>query len=150
MNRPLVATSGNLSGSPIIFADPATKALTRLADYYLTNPRKIVVPQDDSVVQHSAVARQLIVLRRSRGLAPTYLPTPPGLHAGVLALGGHRKSTFTYTHGGNVYVSQPLGDLDSYDAQQNYQRLLAHWLTLFGAQPTVVITDQHPQTTASP
>ncbi len=145
LNFPLVATSGNLSGSPIVFAEPATAALTRLADYYLTNPREIVVPQDDSVVQYSPATRQPIVLRRSRGLAPTYLPAPPGIKEGVLALGGHRKSTLTYTHGGNVYVSQPLGDLDSYDAQLNYQNLLQHWLTLFGSQPAVVVTDQHPQ-----
>ncbi len=145
LNFPLVATSGNLSGSPIVFAEPSADALTRLADYYLTNPREIVVPQDDSVVQYSPTARQSIVLRRARGLAPTYLPAPSGIQEGILALGGHRKSTFTYTHGGNVYVSQSLGDLDSYDAQQNYQNLLAHWLTLFGAPPTVVVTDQHPQ-----
>jgi hydrogenase maturation protein HypF len=144
VNRPLVATSGNVSGAPIVYQDDHD-SLNGLADYRLTHPRAIVVPQDDSVVQYSPQAQQRIVLRRSRGLAPTYVPTRPFPDACVLATGGQLKGTFTYTHRGNAYVSQYLGDLDDYDAQQNYRRVLRHTLRLFGGHPAAVVCDRHPQ-----
>ncbi len=147
MDRPLVATSGNVSGSPIVYTEATAQTqLAALADYRLTYDRDIVVPQDDSVVRYSPEAQQRIVLRRSRGLAPTYVTTSLALPgACVLAMGGQLKSTFSYTHDGHVYVSQYLGDLDSYDAQENYRRVLRHLLTLFRTQPTVILTDRHPQ-----
>ncbi len=144
VNRPLVASSANESSSPIIYQDN-DPSLSALADYRLTHPRAIVVPQDDSVVQYSPVAQQRIVLRRSRGLAPTYVPTRPWADESVLATGGQLKSTFAYTHRGTAYVSQHLGDLDNYDGQQNYRHVLDHLLSVLGSRPEVIVHDQHPQ-----
>lgn len=51
-DKPIIATSGNISNSPIIYDNrKAVKELSSIADFTLTNNRKIVVPQDDSVVK---------------------------------------------------------------------------------------------------
>ena len=146
--RPLVATSGNASGSPILHdeRERALASLSHLADYYLSHNRAIVVPQDDSVVRFSPTARQRIVLRRSRGMAPSYRQTQSWpTDECVLALGGHLKSTFAYIYRGNVFASQYLGHLESYNTQERYQQVLRHLLSIFDATPTVVLTDRHPQ-----
>jgi hydrogenase maturation protein HypF len=48
-SKPMIATSGNLSGSPIIYKDKkAKKKLIGIADYLLSYDREITSPQDDS------------------------------------------------------------------------------------------------------
>lgn len=144
--KPIVATSGNLSGSPIFFEDK--KAMTHLGhfvDAFLVNNREILIPQDDSVVQFTPVYGQRIVLRRSRGYAPTYIHGGfPDWQDSVLAMGADLKSTFSLQHAGNTYVSQYLGDLESYDTQENFEKTLRHFLRLFDARPEQVIVDMHP------
>ncbi|GAB3021372.1 carbamoyltransferase HypF [Spirosoma pulveris] len=143
--KPLVATSGNSSGSPICYTnEQAMDQLPAVADLLLTHNREIVVPQDDSVVRLSPTYRQPIILRRSRGLAPTVMLSDfTQTTANVLALGASLKSTFAWQLRGNTYVSQYLGDLESYDTQTNFRATLDHFLTLFNATPDAVLADQH-------
>jgi hydrogenase maturation protein HypF len=93
--RPLIATSGNISGSPIIYKDAdALQNLVEEADFVLTFERNIVAPQDDSVIQFTE-SGQKITLRRSRGLAPNYFPNPfHSIDGSVLAMGSELKSAF--------------------------------------------------------
>ncbi|MEM9834157.1 MAG: carbamoyltransferase HypF [Bacteroidota bacterium] len=147
VGRPLVATSANISGSPIVYTEEnAERQLSSLVDFRLTYNREIVIPQDDSVFRLSPATCQRIVLRRSRGMAPT-LVLPQSLipERNILAMGSDLKSTFAYTHYGNQYVSQYLGDLASYDSQDSYREVLFHLLKLFDAKPEIILTDQHPQ-----
>lgn len=142
--KPLVATSGNLSGSPIFYTDDKALAnLDGIADLFSTNNRAIVHPQDDSVVQFADSQR--IVLRRSRGLAPTYLPNPfSNSDETIFAAGSDLKSAFAFLTKGNLYVSQFLGDLENFETQESYRHLLLHYLNLFQAQPRTVLVDAHP------
>lgn len=144
--RPIVATSGNISHSPIVFEDEKAKTmLGQLADFTLSNNRKIAVPQDDSVVQFSFFKKKRILLRRSRGLAPALIQ--PGLQLPaqtILAMGAELKSTFGWLHQGNLHVSQYLGDLSHFDTQQHYRLTLDHFRRVFQAQPEVLLCDQHP------
>lgn len=144
--RPIVATSGNISNSPIIYEDDkAVKELHPIADYILDNERAIVAPQDDSVVQYSHWHRQRIILRRSRGWAPTYINAdlqwsiPETLAAGAML-----KSTFSILHRENTYISQYLGDLEHFDTQENYRHCFQHLVQLLEAQPKQIIADKHP------
>jgi len=144
--RPLVATSGNISGSPIAFRDDEARAqLGTVADAFLTHDRAIVVPQDDSVLRFSARQRRRILLRRGRGLAPTL---PPRVGApvvvGVLAFGASLKSTLAWSASGYDYVSQYLGDLESFDTQQNFRRAQAHFEQLLRQRPRELRADLHP------
>jgi hydrogenase maturation protein HypF len=142
----LVATSGNLSGSPIIFEDKmALENLTAVADFVLTNDRDIVTPQDDSVVAFSPFHQQKIILRRSRGLAPSLFVEGLDLPSGnVLAMGASLKSTFCRQHRRNIYVSQYLGDLESYDTQQSFRHALDHLTAVLQTPPDTVLLDAHP------
>ena len=143
--KPLVATSANISGSPIIYKDEeALRRLTGLADLVLTYEREIVVPQDDSVVQRTA-GGQRIILRRSRGLAPNFYPVPFSVSDEcILAFGGELKSAFALQKDKHVFISQYLGNQESLDAQTAFRDTADHLLRLLDAQPGRVLCDSHP------
>ncbi len=145
VSRPLVATSANLSGSPIIYDDQlALDHLGSIADYILTFDREIVTPQDDSVVQLSQNGDR-IILRRSRGLSPNYNPHPfRNLKKRVLAVGADLKGAFAISDREKLIVSQYLGDQESYDSQLAFQHTLEHIQSLYSFKPEVVLADKHP------
>lgn len=144
-NKPLVATSANESGSPIFFEDDqALEQLHGIADYFVVNTREIVVPQDDSVVQFTK-EKHKIILRRSRGMAPTFLPHSLSRENKTwLAMGGDLKSSFALLNQNNVYISQYLGDLENYQTQEAFKHTLDHWQKLLRTTPHRVIIDKHP------
>ena len=145
-NGPVVATSGNISGSPIIYEEvTAHKILSSLADLILDNNRDIVVPQDDSVLRFTATSQQPIFLRRSRGYAPSLIHKAFGhWNKPVLAVGGELKNTFGLIHQGQTYVSQYLGDMKEYLTQQSFNHTLEHLIRLLDFEPDVILCDQHP------
>ena len=145
-DKPIIATSGNVSNAPIVFKDEvALSELNAIADYVLVNNRKIIASQDDSVVSFSRFFKQRIMLRRSRGFAPLYINKNLTLpERTVLALGASMKSSFTLLHHKNIHTSQYLGDTDNYDVQKNFQTQLHQFITLFHAIPQVILTDKHP------
>ncbi len=143
--KPIIATSGNISNSPIVFEDDlARMELSQISDFILSNNRDIVAPQDDSVVRFSTIKFQKIILRRSRGMAPTYvnakldLPDSP-----ILAMGAMLKSTFTLLNQKNIYISQYLGDTDSFLTQQSFKHTLQHFLDILKTKPSVILADKH-------
>lgn len=154
VNKPLIATSGNSSGSPIVFEDEkAVLYLNDIADMIVGNNREIVVPQDDTVVQFSNHFQQKIMVRRSRGFAPTYLVSDSFFqknniltteNQNIIGLGAMLKSTFSWANRGNIYTSQYLGDLADYETQLNFEHTLKHFLNLFDEKPTHLVTDLHP------
>lgn len=143
--KPLIATSANISGSPIIYEDSdALENLFEVADLVLTYDRRIVTPQDDSVIRFTDGGRK-IILRRSRGLAPNYFPHFfPKTRETILATGGELKSAFAIQHKNKVYVSQYLGDQATLESQQSYLHTLYHMSNLLKAKQGVVLIDKHP------
>lgn len=144
--KPVIATSGNISGSPIIYQNhEAKEELAGIADVIIANNREIVIPQDDSVIKFSDLHQQKIILRRSRGLAPTYLDHGLDLpEQNILAVGAQLKSSFAYTNSKQLYVSQYLGDMDNYLTQSHYEKTVEHFFKVFQARPEVIIGDKHP------
>lgn len=143
--KPLIATSANISGSPIIYKDEDALAyLFEIADYVISYNRDIVIPQDDSVMQVSKYSHQQIILRRSRGYAPSFLNYSPQKKDVALSTGAFLKSSFTLAVNGNVFVSQFLGSGESYESQQMYKDTLEHWLKLYDVKPDIILTDKHP------
>jgi len=145
VRRPLIATSANLSGSPIIYEDDqALKYLGNFADYILTFERDIITPQDDSVIQMS-FRGDTIILRRSRGLAPNYHPYPfKNIREPILALGADLKGAFALADNQKLIVSQYLGNQESYDSQADFSRTLEHIQTLYSFKPEKILADTHP------
>ncbi|MEM9821715.1 MAG: hypothetical protein AAF985_11610 [Bacteroidota bacterium] len=60
-----------------------------------------------------------------------------------MAMGAVLKSTFSFLHQNNTYISQYLGDLTHFDSQQNYQQTIEHFLQLFKTQPEIILRDEH-------
>jgi len=145
--RPLLATSGNMRGSPITFAnEQAASTLGTFASHFLLNNRDIQVPQDDSVIRYSQKHHQKIIFRRSRGMAPGFVQdgVATDFDKKVLAMGALLKSTFTIWQRGRCHVSQFLGDTTELDAQLSYERTLNHFIKLLHFTPDEIIVDKHP------
>ncbi len=144
--KPIVATSGNLSGASIVYEDEiAIKELSKIADILLMNNRDIVIPQDDGVVQFSPKYKQKIILRRSRGKAPVYInPELDFSNQNILATGSMLKSVFGLTTHNNIYISQFLGNTESFDAQQNYEKTFNHLVNILQPEIDTVVIDKHP------
>jgi hydrogenase maturation protein HypF len=147
IGRPAVCTSGNLSDEPMCIDDAgALERLGTVADAFLVHDREIVRPMDDSVARVDADG--LVLLRRARGFAPSSFrlrePTPT-----VLALGGQQKSTVALAMGGEVVVSQHLGDLHSAEGAALLERTARDLLAFFGARPDVLACDLHPDFVSS-
>lgn len=139
---PLVATSGNRSDEPI--ATGNTEALERLcgiADGFLLHDRPIARPCDDSVVRLSR-GREL-VLRRARGYAPLPVRVPQPLPP-VLAVGAHLKNTVAIAIGNQVFISQHIGDLDTLEAREAFERAISDLCSLYHFRPEAVACDLHP------
>jgi hydrogenase maturation protein HypF len=145
-SKPIVATSGNLSGDPIEYInEDAAENLRGIVDLLLHNNRRIVTPQDDSVMNISPIKRKRIIVRRSRGLAPALIQQSPlSLDNCILSMGGLLKSSFGLSVHGQVYISQYLGDTDSYLTQKNYTRVMNHFFNVFDVSPEAIVCDFHP------
>ncbi len=144
--HPVVATSGNLSQSPIVYKDEvAQQSLHDIADALLLHNRPIETPQDDSVLAFTPYHRRPVWMRRSRGLAPGFwVPDIPWPKATILAAGASLKSAFALLHQGKVFISQYLGDLEQWEAQRHYQATYQHLSRTLSANPELVLVDAHP------
>ncbi|MDP1581307.1 MAG: carbamoyltransferase HypF [Candidatus Didemnitutus sp.] len=144
MGRPLIATSANLAEEPICTDNHEARArLFGIADFHLAHDRPISRPVEDSVVRET-VCGAPIILRRARGFAPSPLPLPGSLAEVHLCVGAQMKSTVAIAAGAQVICSPHLGDLGSADTQAVFEQTIATLTTLYGAQPTTVVHDKHP------
>ncbi|MDR1067936.1 MAG: carbamoyltransferase HypF [Clostridiales Family XIII bacterium] len=146
---PLVMTSANLSGLPIITEDDEmlrfARGETRLSGI-LYNTRRIAAGADDSVVRVIDGKAQLI--RRSKG----YVPVPVYARGAarltkdvqIYAAGGQLKSAFALSKGSFSYLSQYFGDIDSLESEQVYRENYARMKDFFSIEPEIVVCDMHP------
>lgn len=143
--QPMVATSGNIHGSPIIsHKDQALELISDVADYFLHHDLKISNAQDDSVVKFSFRNKQRVVFRRSRGFAPNYLDYVPENKTKILALGGHLKSTIAFAPNDFLYLSQYLGNLDHFEVYSRFVETIDVFKSIFQEEPDCILVDKHP------
>jgi hydrogenase maturation protein HypF len=141
--RPLVCTSANLAGEPICIDDRELEnRLDGVADLVLTHDRPIVRPIDDSVARIASGDLQL--LRRARGYAPLPLRVRGLGSRSILATGAQLKSTIALAKGGEVVVSQHLGDLSSAESVASMKRTVCDLTRLLEVRPEIVSCDLHP------
>ncbi|SHE58701.1 hydrogenase maturation protein HypF [Microbulbifer donghaiensis] len=146
LQRPLVATSGNLSAEPICYDnDDAIRRLGAIADLFLLHDREIQRPLDDSVVRE--MDGQTVMLRRARGYAPMPIEFPAVSGAqpsDFLAVGADLKSVAGLARGSAAFLTQYLGDLDNRAAREMFEQSVSDLKNLYQAAPESVIADQHP------
>ncbi|MBT8240254.1 MAG: carbamoyltransferase HypF, partial [Acidimicrobiia bacterium] len=139
---PLVMTSGNLHGEPIVYRDgDVVKKLGHLVDGVLTHDRAVEVPCDDSVVR--MVGSDLLPIRRARGFAP--LPVSfPFASSDVLAVGGELKNTFAVVTQKRAWVSQHIGDMQNLETLRAFETTSSQLMDFYRTVPEVVAVDAHP------
>ena len=142
---PIIATSGNIHGSPIISDNfEALEKLNHVADYFLLHNLNITHPQDDSVLKFSYKFKQQVLFRRARGFAPNYLKTSFTLNKKVMAMGAHLKSTISFLPNQNLYVSEYIGNLANFDVYNRFVKVAEGFTAIFEQAPNVVLVDKHP------
>ena len=143
LNRPLVATSANVTDEPICTNFEDLKKLQEVYDYVLEHDREIVNGCDDSVLM--VVNEQQIILRRARGYAPVSVKLPFRLKQNALSLGANQKSTVAIGFGDEVILSPHIGDLNSIGSVEYYEKNIETLKRIYDFDSEVIVHDMHPQ-----
>ncbi len=160
---PLIVTSANKSDEPMTIDDEAFvetfmdqqgevgAAALEAVDAVLYHKRKILMPQDDSVMFVVNINGQEYpqFIRRARGFAPLPIimdksPVSPSKSPSVLALGGDLKSSFALGKNERILPSQYIGDLGNVKNLFVYDALLYDYRRIFEFQPDFIVKDLHP------
>ncbi len=137
----LVMTSANISDSPLCFRDgDALGQLSGIADFFLTNNRRIYMRCDDSVTR--IYNGKEYPLRRSRGYVPGRIKIPFATEVNILACGGELKNTVCLLSGDSAVLSGHIGDLINPDSC--FEETVRHMKKLFELIPDTVAYDMHP------
>jgi hydrogenase maturation protein HypF len=141
----LVMTSANRSSEPIAYEDE--EALTRLAgiaDAFIIGERPIARRVDDSIVRAGVFGP--VILRRSRGYAPSAVATIPCTRP-ILAVGADLKNSITLVVNGQAFVSQHIGDLAQYQSFESFRQTIQDLLTMYEVDPSDLLLahDAHPE-----
>ncbi|MDA3047316.1 carbamoyltransferase HypF [Campylobacter sp. JMF_08 NE1] len=161
-NRPLIATSANISGEPIIYDEASLRQkLGGVIDFYLDNDREIITPSDDSVgfvaqnqtqsiaeitEQNSQKITQNFTqyLRTSRGLNPQIFKSKFTHKGSFLALGAELKNQFAIYKDGQIFISPYIGDLKNIATNVRFFALLDIFIKTYDLKFDAVLGDLHP------
>jgi hydrogenase maturation protein HypF len=142
--KALVMTSANRSSEPIAYKDEeALRILSEIADAFVIGERAIARRVDDSVVRAGAFGP--VVLRRSRGFAPSAVATLP-TQLPILAVGADLKNSVALIVDGQAFVSEHIGDLDHYECRVAFDHTIHGLLSMYGLdlRDVLVVHDAHP------
>lgn len=140
---PIVATSGNISDEPICTDEwDALQRLRGIADLFLVHNRPIVRHVDDSIAR--IVLERELILRRARGYAPLPITIKIKDEQPVLAVGAHLKNTVAIMSSGNTFISQHIGDLETKQSLDAFERVIKDLRQMYDVKLTSVVADLHP------
>jgi hydrogenase maturation protein HypF len=140
---PLVATSGNVSGEPVLTGNAdAELRLAGVAQAFLHHDRTIARPADDSVLR--VIAGKPRLLRAGRGIAPLEFDLPFSLPQPLLAVGGHMKNAIALGWNERAVLSPHIGDLDAPRSLEVFAQVIADLQKLYGVAARAIACDSHP------
>lgn len=145
---PVVCTSGNLSGEPVLTDNQqAERRLNKIADVFLQHNRPILRPADDSVIR--VIENKKRLFRIGRGIAPLELQhkqinLPYKIKKPVLAVGGQMKNTIALAWDNRVVISPHIGELDSKRSIEVFAQVIDDLCDLYRVKPEQIICDTHP------
>ncbi|ABK39492.1 carbamoyltransferase HypF [Aeromonas hydrophila] len=140
---PLVATSANGRGSPILIeCEAVIRELGSEIDGILDHNRPILHPCDDSLVQWAGRRRQ--TLRLARGYAPCTPSLQEAVNLPLLAVGAQQKNQLALAFGRQRIYSPYIGDLHSLPMQSHFEQTLATFRDLYDLKPELLVSDRHP------
>jgi hydrogenase maturation protein HypF len=139
---PLVATSANGRGSPILIeCEAVVRELGGDIDGILDHNRPILHPCDDSLVQWAGGRRQ--TLRLARGYAPCTPSLKEAVKVPLLAVGAQQKNQLALAFGRQRIYSPYIGDLHSLPMQGHFEQTLAAFRDLYDLKPELLVSDCH-------
>lgn len=143
---PLVMTSGNRGGEPILISEEEMLPyLEEGIDFVLTHNRGILTPLDDSIYQMGRAKEPYAqILRRARGLVPEPIRIRYSLKEDTFAAGGDLKSVFALGRGNLVYMSQHFGDLEDVRCMESRNAGRERMEELLEIHPKKWVCDRHP------
>ena len=142
VDQPLILTSANIPGEPMIIAiDDALANLRHKVDFFLLHNRRIVNRCDDSVMR---VLDQPAFIRMSRGYAPTSFAVPVYYDKNILALGAEMNATVTTYKDGRCYVSQHVGNINKPKTFDYLETSVHNLVSMSGVDVSVIAHDYHP------
>jgi len=140
---PLVATSANGRGSPILIeCEAVVRELGGEIDGILDHNRPILHPCDDSLVQWAGGRRQ--TLRLARGYAPCTPSLKQAVKVPLLAVGAQQTNQLALAFGRQRIYSPYIGDLHSLPMQGHFEQTLATFRDLYDLKPELLVSDRHP------
>ncbi|NWG87931.1 MAG: carbamoyltransferase HypF [Hydrogenophilaceae bacterium] len=140
---PLVATSANLSGEPVLTDNAEVQArLAHVADGFLHHDRPIVRPADDAV--YRPIAGRPRPLRLGRGIAPLELKLPQAVPHPVLALGAHSKNAIALAWDDRVVLSPHIGELSSAKSLDTLAQVATDLQRIYQVRAETILLDRHP------
>lgn len=142
LNRPVVATSANISEEPLCTNYDDIIKLRGIWDYCLEHNREIVNSCDDSVA--FVENERVFMLRNARGYAPLYLKLPQKTDKKILALGANQKSTIAITVEDSVILSPYIGDLGSLSSINHFKSHIETLKRIYDFTPDIIVCDKHP------
>ncbi len=140
---PLVMTSANISGDPLIIDDKkALEELADIADVFLTHNREIYRRADDSISYiHNG---NEISIRMGRGKMPFPIKLPVESEKKILALGAELKSNISVVSEDNLVTSNHIGDLGTPDTFAHFLETVNEICSFYNILPDAVVADLHP------
>ncbi len=140
---PLVMTSANISGDPLIINDDkALSELADIADVFLTHNREIYKRADDSISFISGGKE--ISIRMGRGRMPYPVKLPEESRNKILAVGAELKSNISVVSDDNLVTSNHIGDLGTPETFSHFLETILEISDFYDIKPDVVIADLHP------
>lgn len=143
LNNPIIATSANLKGEPIIISkDGIIEKLSNVVDFVLDFNRDILNASDDSVIQ--IVDNDITKIRNARGYSPTPFNFENKSKKKILSLGANQKSTISLYFENNLILSPYIGDLNSLKSMEYFERTIDTFKRFYDFEPEVLVCDKHP------
>ena len=143
LNAPIVATSANISGEPIIADGEELRVkLQGVIDFYLDNDREICSPSDDSIA--FVIDNEPVFIRTSRGINPKFISSKFNSPKTILAVGAELKNQFAIFKDGQIMMSPYIGDLKNIATYERFCKLIEIFSETYELKFDEIVADSHP------
>ena len=142
LKNPVIATSANLSGEPIVTKKEHIREKLDFVDYILDYNREIINAVDDSVVQ--IVNDEVEILRLARGYTPKVIKTNNEIKNKILAVGAHQKNSIALAFGDKIILSPYIGDLNTLASMDFFYKTIETFQRFYDFEADVILCDKHP------
>jgi len=140
---PLVMTSANVSGDPLIIDDGAAlEGLGDVADSFLTHNREIYKRADDSISFFHKDVEMSVRMGRGRIPLPVKIENPRNLE--ILAVGAELKNNVTIVSGSNLVTGNHVGDLGTPETFSHFDKTIDEMTAYYSLNPGIIVCDKHP------